>query len=868
MSHPNSSRNDFFFPVFEVDPLKALSGPAEPLHEDLRIRRELDTGWPWPLDAVQPFFENMWNTIVNIPSKVWDFFQDKLRDALEWLWRSIAYPVVMYAWDVYRIVVEWTADWGEPWRSIGRLLLFPVAFAYKGLRDFIWPRLQELGNEMKKYFDGAFQAAADTIKSVFSPVIDPLTGFFNKAKEFFTEDMPTFFSNAYEFFTSLPSRIADLYNWVKDTFEKGWTSLVDFFTKTLPDWFEKVKSFFSEIPGKARKFFLEDLPNAVKDYLSNALEFLSERVAKPAQEGLRMLWDVIRGAIENFARTAWEAIQNLPRWISEHGIVGTLLLLLPITAIEFGIAVLIDIASLKIAGSGLDPEMIRKIISKHLDAMFDISMFTSVMFAVAVQKPLEQEVKKIFRTERPSPGDALKFLSKNIIDVDEAKYYLAIAGYPDEIADKYIKSIFREPPFSAVFAAYRRGKISEAEYRAWLSILNIDRAETLSGTLYPYRVLEEAEYRLPSPFLLAYAIETGEISEDMIRRILEYYLIHPEFIDVMVNALKWRSLRDERSLLRRYVIDLFSEGSLKLEEFEHYLGVLGVAPDLMRSIVEVADLNRRKSIRRKALSYLEKQFLEGYMDRNEFVDKLVSYGFDEDLVREYAALLQYIRDNYVVVKETRDERSSLKSSLVNKYKRGLLTDEELEQELRKLNLNEIEIALTVARAKLEFDAEQKEILFNDLIERLKQGRLSKTEFTDQCQRLGIRYERCLAYAEYYWTKYIGDEFYNITKDERSALASALLKKYLLGFMTEDELRQELKKLMFTDEEIELRIKRVVVEDEVKMLSDLVAEADSYLRKGYMEEEEYIDYLVKLGMRRERAESRAKKIAASALKKLA
>jgi uncharacterized protein (UPF0297 family) len=124
----------------------------------------------------------------------------------------------------------------------------------------------------------------------------------------------------------------------------------------------------------------------------------------------------------------------------------------------------------------------------------------------------------------------------------------------------------------------------------------------------------------------------------------------------------------------------------------------------------------------------------------------------------------------------------------------------------------------------------------------------------------------LAYAEYYWTKYLGDEFYVITKDERSSLATSLIKKYLLGFMTEEELRSELKKLMYTDEEIELRIKRAATEDEVKMLSDLIAEADSLLKKGYMTEEEYVGYLVSLGMRRERAEARAKKIVASALKK--
>jgi hypothetical protein len=868
LSHPNSNENDFFSTFFQIDPLEALSGPTESLTEDLRLRRELDTGWPPLFDFLQPYWEDLLRRLENASAKIWDFFQDKLRDALEWLWRNFAYPLAIYVWDVYNIVEEWTRGWSEPWKSVGKLLLFPSAFVYKGLRDFIWPRLLELGNDIKKYFDGAFQAAADTIASVFKPIIDPIRSFIDSARKFFTEDIPTFFRNAYDFFTKLPSRIMDLYNWLKDTFWPGVKTVVDFFTKTLPDWFERARKFFIELPELIRKFFLEDLPAAVKTYLKFAWDWLSENVGKPIADALRTVWDAISDAVRSFFRTVVDFYMDLVNAFEREGFEGVMARLLPAMATGVGIAVAVDLLSLKIVGSGIDPQAIRNFLDRTVFKFIDLELFTSVFLAIAVQKPLEYVARRVFRTERPSPSDTLKFLAKNLITEEEALNYLQIAGYPDEIARTYIRSIYREPPFSAVFTAFKRGKISEDEYRAWLSILNIDKAETLAGTLYPYKVLEEAEYRLPSPFLIAYAIETGEISEEMIRKMLEYDLIHPEFTDVMVNALKWRALRDERSLLRRYVIDLFSEGSLKLDEFQHYLGVLGVAPDLMKSIVDVADLNRRKAIRRKALSYLEKQFLEGYMDRGEFINQLVSYGFDEELVREYAALLQYVRDNYMVVKETKDERNSLRATLVNKYKRGLLTDEELEQELRKLNLNEIEIALTVARAKLEFDAEQKEILFKDLVEKIRQGRLSKTEFTDQCTRLGIRYERCLAYAEYYWTKYIGDEFYNITKDERNALASALLKKYLLGFMTEDDLRNELKKLMYTDEEIELRIKRAVVEDEVKTLSDLIAEADSLLRKGYMSEDEYIDYLMKLGMRRERAEARARKIIASALKKAA
>jgi hypothetical protein len=85
--------------------------------------------------------------------------------------------------------------------------------------------------------------------------------------------------------------------------------------------------------------------------------------------------------------------------------------------------------------------------------------------------------------------------------------------------------------------------------------------------------------------MLTYAVETGEVSEEVLRKILEYDLIHPDFIEPLTKALLWRAARDDRSLIRKYLVDLFSEGILKTDEFEHYLGVLGISPDLGLSIL-------------------------------------------------------------------------------------------------------------------------------------------------------------------------------------------------------------------------------------------------------------------------------------------
>jgi len=80
-------------------------------------------------------------------------------------------------------------------------------------------------------------------------------------------------------------------------------------------------------------------------------------------------------------------------------------------------------------------------------------------------------------------------------------------------------------------------------------------------------------------------------------------------------------------------------------------------------------------------------------------------------------------------------------------------------------------------------------------------------------------------------------------------------------MTKEELREELLKLGFTPEEVELRVRRAELEDEMKMLEDIIRDYDNALKNFEIGFDEYVEALVSLGMRRERAEARARRITA-------
>ena len=822
------------------------------------IKKYMDTGWPWPLDSVQKFFEELYNEVVSIPSRLISRLNEALRDVLQWIWDNVFVQALYNSFDILTTVYGWFRDWSEPWKSIAMLLSLGAAMAYKSTVDTIAPLFDRVTENITRYFDGAVSGIFESIRNAFTPLFDSLMQIARALHSFATERFTEIITELRSYFTSITS----------------------FYTDTVSKFYDYIKSFidraYSDITSLIRSLVTETIPHVVNEFLVRAREafeyglkrvhgFISETIIPHLRSAVENIWSTIQPLISDIVSAASSYFERLRGYAERGDVMGIITESLPIMALSIGVAVAVDLVSVKIAGSGIDPELVRSQVAKFLDALIDPQLFTSIFAAIAIQKPLEYAVRYSFRTEIPSPGDLMKFYSKGWITKEDFYAYMARHGYLDFWISLYEKSLYAEPRLSDVFTSYVRGLITREEYERWLEILNILRQPRPGMRVADISIFEESMYRTPSPFILSAAIESGALGEEELREVLRFELVHPKFIDVMVKALLFRSLRDEMRDAVRSVIEDYAELSLSRSELENELRSLGKRDFEIQYLLRAAESRKQRSLRRLFVRSAIDGYINGYMSEQELTYFLGRLGLEPESVGQLIDLIRIVRDLVYVPRKASDERSALASRYMKMYTRGLITEHELYAKLSELMFSEDEIRLRLEIADMDKLEELRKLREEYLRELIRQGFISKTDALDYCTRYIASYDYCRELVDLLFARFMGIEYFINTRDERNALANSIVRAYINGIMSLEEVESKLRALKYTDEEIILKIERAELEERLRAVEDELKILDAMLKRAEITVDEYISYASTLGIRRDVAERRAARLASLARK---
>ena len=201
-----------------------------------------------------------------------------------------------------------------------------------------------------------------------------------------------------------------------------------------------------------------------------------------------------------------------------------------------------------------------------------------------------------------------------------------------------------------------------------------------------------------------------------------------------------------------------------------------------------------------------------------------------------------------------DERTRVKSEYYASYRDGYITREALEAKLREVRFIDDEIRYLLDAADEAKRRELLDLTLDYYKEMFKRGKITKGEFVDGLVSLGLDADYIKRLADILELRYTRVESVDLTKDERTAIRTTLVKMFKEGLMTEDEMRSKLTELGFSPAEIDLTVERAKLEYRYDYFYDLKKAILEAYYKGIITRDDAMNALVGIGLKPERAEA--------------
>jgi len=255
--------------------------------------------------------------------------------------------------------------------------------------------------------------------------------------------------------------------------------------------------------------------------------------------------------------------------------------------------------------------------------------------------------------------------------------------------------------------SFQLGLITEDQYRNYLHQLGYSEADT-------QRIIELDKAKA------ALAVESERLRKEQ-RKAIEAA----------------RLTTDERNSVKTALQSLYVHGLIPVETLKARLAELDWTDEEINLTVEAADLQTQKMLLEKRIDAAILEYRYGKISLEQLSAKLTDIGLNPAFVQNLL-LYESSRTKLPVASTPEEEVRAMGSSVaIKRFRDGLTTPEDLEQELRLLGYSPAEIARIRILATLERDYDIAKEALTALKTAYRKGKLSETKFLGPAGAFGV-----------------------------------------------------------------------------------------------------------------------------------